>query len=978
MSGAAPRRVYTIPSSVPFVDGLAAGLLARSADAPFTLADHLILLPTRRSLGALRDAFLRQSGQALLLPRMRAIDDVDEDELDFAETSGLDDLDVPPQLPSLRREILLSQLVMARDQGGGDPAQAMRLAVDLGRLLDQIHTERLSVEQLADLVPETYAEHWQIILEFLTIVTEHWPAILAEEEAMDGAARRDLLLSRQADAWRRTPPGHPVVVAGSTGSLPATADLMAVIAGFDNGAVVLPGLDQTLDDESWPAVAAEAGHPQHGMALLLARLGADRRSVRPWPGLVPAARLQARAALLSEALRPAETTERWRQLAKISDLALDGLTEIDCPGPQEEALVIALLLRQALEVPGQRAALVTADRTLARRVASALGRWDIVIDDSGGQPLAHTAPGALFILTAAMIAEDFSPVALLAALKHPLAVGGLPPGQFRRAVRALERLCLRGPAPAGGMAGLIDAAERGDTTGALATWLRRLEAACRPLLARSADPAAGFDGLVAAHAGFVEWLAAPADGDENPLWAGEAGAAAAVFIDELLSAARGLPAPSLAQWPALLDMLMMARPVRPRWPLHPRLAIWGPLEARLQQMDVVIIGGLNEGTWPPEARADPWLSRPMRQAFGLPPPERRIGLSAHDFAELAVADRVYLTRASKIDGTPTVPSRWLLRLQSLLHGFGHALRDVSADELLTWARGLEQPDSVCPVPAPAPCPPVEARPRRLSVTAIETLIRDPYSIYARHVLKLEPLDAVAAIPGPAERGIVVHRAFETFFAEADAPTIERLLEHGRAAFQALLQDPAGHAFWWVRFERAAHWFITADADLPARLSSVVEARGRIELALGPQTVTLSAMADRIDRLADGTLAIIDYKTGQVPSKSQVAAGLSPQLPLEAAIAQAGGFENLPAAPVSKLFYVGLGGGSPPGNLSDVGEDVTAQTDDALAGLTALLAQFTKSTTPYRSRPRPMWASRYGTYDHLARVKEWSTQGGGDQ
>jgi len=975
MSGAETRRVFTIPASVPFVDGLAAGLLAGSAGAPFALTDHLILLPTRRSVGALRDAFLRQSGQALLLPRMRAIDDVDEDELDFADTGGLDDLGLAPQLPSLRRELLLSQLVMARDQDGGDPAQATRLAVDLGRLLDQIHTERLSVAQLADLVPESYAEHWQITLKFLKIVTEHWPAILAGEEAMDGAARRDLLLSRLAEVWRRTPPNHPVIIAGSTGSLPATADLMAVVSEFDGGAVVLPGLDQSLDDESWSAVAAEPGHPQHGMTLVLARLGADRASVRPWPGLEPSVRLQARAALLSEALRPAETTERWRQLASIPDAALDGMTEIDCPGPQEEALVIALLLRQALEVPGQRAALVTADRTLARRVASALGRWDIVIDDSGGQPLAHTAPGALFILTANMIAEDFSPVALLAALKHPLVGGGLPPGQFRRAVRSLERLCLRGPAPAGGMAGLIDAAVQGDATGSLARWLHRLEAACRPMLDRAVDPDAGFNDLVTAHVELVEWLAAPADGDENPLWAGEAGSAAAVFIDELLSAVRGLPAPSRAQWPALLDMLMMARPVRPRWPLHPRLAIWGPLEARLQQMDVVIIGGLNEGIWPPEARADPWLSRPMRQAFGLPQPERRIGLSAHDFTQLAAADRVYLTRAAKVDGTPTVPSRWLLRLRSLLHGFDRTLRDAQAEELLTMARELEQPDVVRPVPAPAPCPPVAARPRRLSVTAIETLIRDPYSIFARHILNLKPLDPVAAIPGPAERGIVVHRAFETFFADTEPPTIERLLEHGRAAFEALLRDPAGHAFWWVRFERAAHWFIAADADLPARLSSIVEARGRIELPLGPYSVTLSAMADRIDRLADGTLAIIDYKTGQVPSKAQVAAGLSPQLPLEAAIARVGGFENVDAMPISKLLYIGLGGGNPPGTLSDVGEDVSEQTDRALAGLTELMAQFAKPTTPYRSRPRPMWASRYGTYDHLARVKEWSTQGG---
>ncbi|MFQ5954591.1 MAG: double-strand break repair protein AddB, partial [Kiloniellales bacterium] len=685
---AAEPTVYSIAPGLPFVDTLAAGILDQAAPEPTALAAYTVLLPTRRACRALADAFLRRAqGRALLLPRLIPLGDLDIDELTpgAGEDTDLEiGPDLPPAIPALRRQLLLTRLVLkwgaAQPDGPPAPDQAARLAAELARLMDQVQTERLSLAGLARLVPEEYARHWQITLGFLTILTEHWPRVLAEEGCLDPADRRNRVLQAQAEAWRRAPPLGPVIAAGTTGSIPATADLIAVVARLEHGAVVLPGLDRHADAESWAAIHDEPTHPQHAIARLLGHLGVDREAVAEWPAPGMAAEAPpgsaagaGRARLVSEAMRPAATSEDWRALAEdgIASGALDGVTRVDCPGPREEAEVVALIMRQTLDLveDGRTAALVTFDRELARRVAAALDRWGVQVDDSAGIPLADSAPGAFLRLLAAMLAEGLAPVPLLACLKHPLAAGGRRPAAFRSLARRLERQVLRGPRPEPGFAGL--GAALGDRDPELSAWIDELSAMTRPLAEALAAEAVDLERLVAAHVEAAERLAASHEtaGSER-LWAGEAGEAAAGFVAELRQAAAGFPALVGHAYPALLAVLMTGRVVRPRYGRHPRLFIWGPLEARLQQADRLILGGLNEAGWPPEAAADPWLSRPMRLEFGLPPPERRIGLSAHDFAQGFCASQVVLTRAERVEGTPTVPSRWLLRLDAVLAAAG--------------------------------------------------------------------------------------------------------------------------------------------------------------------------------------------------------------------------------------------------------------------------------------------------------------------
>ncbi len=256
-----------------------------------------------------------------------------------------------------------------------------------------------------------------------------------------------------------------------------------------------------------------------------------------------------------------------------------------------------------------------------------------------------------------------------------------------------------------------------------------------------------------------------------PIWRDEDGEAAAIFFDEFREAAPGLPPLDPHAYPGLLRALAMKVPVRPRFNRHRAIAILGPLEARLQSFDLVILGGLNEGSWPGAASADPWFSRPMREKLGLEQPERSIGLAAHDFAMLAAGGEVLITRAAKVEGAPTIASRWLQRMMQLTAGLG--LRDRRRPVCPRRARALRMSQALEQAQPPMPKPPTEARPRKLSVTEIETWLRDPYAIYAKHVLKLKPLDPLDAPIGPLERGQALHRALELYKRRFPAPARRR-------------------------------------------------------------------------------------------------------------------------------------------------------------------------------------------------------------
>lgn len=973
--------LYTIAAGAPFVDALADGLLERHGADPLVLATATILLPTRRACRALREAFLRRAdGRPLLLPAIRPLGDVDEEELGL---TGAAALDLKPALPPMRRQLHLARLLGALPDLGA-LAQRVELAGELAAFLDELLIEEVPLDRLDTLAPEEFAAHWQRTLTFLDILRRAWPAHLAEHGAMEAAERRRALTDALVAHWQTAPPAGPVYAAGSTGSIPATARLLRTVAHLPQGAVILPGFDLGLDATQRRLAHDEASHPQHGMLRLLEAIGADATDVRLWPH----AEAGPRVALLRQALLPAAATADWPTLPAPDAKAREDLHIVDVPTQRDEALAIALLLREALERPGHTAALVTPDRKLARRVAAELKRWSIDIDDTAGLPLADTPPGAFVRLLARAALPGATPHDWLALAQHRLARGGWRYRDFLRHVRHLDERVLRGVPFHNG---LDDVRPDERASPDFAAWLTTFKDMLAPLRTALADGEAAATDLIALLFDVAERMA---DGDER-LYRDEAGEALAVFAADALDAAPALGTMDPADLPDLIDALMAGTNVRRQWGRHPRLAIYGLLEARLVRADRVVLAGLNDGTWPPKAETDAFLSRDMRTKLGLPPPERRIGLTAHDFVQAAAGGEVFLTRALKVDGTPTVAARWLLRLDALLGpAAARALRD---HPVARWARHLDDPGAYRPGARPEPKPPAEARPTALYVTRIEQLIRDPYAVYARDILRLYRLDDIWVAMDARERGDSIHKALEAFVAARMAATADTLDEAATAGllaaleqqFRATLDDPVKALFWRPHLQRLATWFVADERDRRSQGDRplALEARGQIVMADGlRRAFTLSAKADRIDRMADGTLAVIDYKSGRPPGRKEVEIGLSPQLTLEAAIAARGGFlPAVPAAPAGALIYLRTSGRDEGGERVELSfgdrkqavpiPEIVERHHDALL---TLLARYEDADMPYLPRPRLKFSRYEGDYGQLSRFKEWSAITGADE
>ena len=1010
-------RVFTIPASEPFLPTLIGALrrgelipgFPTSAD-PLALANATLFLPTRRACALAREAFLDAlKTEAAVLPRIVPLGDIDEDELAFSEAAiGEEMLDISPATEPLERRLLLAELIlkwiaspgMRTDSGkplvANTPASALALADALARLMDDMTTRQVPWSMLDSLVPPEHDEYWVKTLDFLHIARGYWPAELTARSKIDPAERRDLLI--EAERKRLEKSTGPVIAAGSTGSMPATASLLATIAKLPHGAVVLPGLDTDLDEKSWDLIgeikngarvvqAPTFGHPQLAMHGLLRRISIARNEVVTLGASGP------RDKLTSEALRPPEATEHWAaQLdGEARDAALAGITVIEAANAEDEALAIAVALRETVH-QNKTAAVVTPDRALARRVAAALMRWNIEADASGGDRLPDTEAGVFARLVAQAALGGLEPVTLLALLKHARFRLGAAAGAHNRATAALELAVLRGPRPRAGTHGLAHAlstfrANKDKLHGSdprkrisvsdlntAQVLVEGLSAALAPLEAIRGPHS--FTATAKLH--FEALRAVSNDGTDELAFVDDDGAELARAFEAISEQSVELRT-THSDYADLFETAISDRVCRRAGRPGARVKILGAIEARLVHVDRVVLGGLVEGVWPPETRTDPWLSRPMRLELGLDLPERRIGLSAHDFAQLLGMPEVFLTRAGKLAGAPTVSSRFVQRLAAVA---GEAWNSAIArgEQYLHWARDLDRAEKVVSVKRPRPTPPLAARPERLSVTEIEHWLRDPYTIYAKHILDLRPLDAVDTPPGARDRGTVIHGAigdFTELYAKSlpDDP-LDALIGLGEKHFASLRDYPEARAFWWPRFLRIARWFAGFEKARRANARTLfAEIKGELEMPFGKRTFALSTRADRIEQLADGRYAILDYKTGSVPTERQVRTGLSPQLTLEGAMLRAGAFTGVPAGSLAEMAYVSVRGRDPAGELRRIdftdGADADFHAEKALAQLKAIIERFEEETTPYRSLVSPMWKTRYGDYDHLARIKEWS-------
>ena len=984
-------QVYNKPSGVPFLESLARGLRAKFGE---DLHSGLILLPTRRAVRGLGEAFVtaaKDDGiRAALLPRLRPLADIDPEEPPFepGELVGK----VGPSIDPTLRRFEMAKIVAAYHARAMDlpldAATALAMADPLLAILDDAALEEAKLTQSdawARLMGEA-AKHFQDAATLYKIIQDYWPARLAELNMEEPQTRKVKLLDALADHWKNNPPDYPVIIAGSTGSLRATRRLMRVVANLPRGMVVLPGFQATDNDETWAKIDEQ--HPQYAMKLLVDGLGIDRGEVRNFLTDVAGAKVKdtkrlARTRVLEEALVPASRTADW--LARIGKLetdfgsvifdnAVEGLSLVEARSDAEEALAIALIMREALEDKSKTAALVTPDQTLARRVRARLSRWDVDVDMSQGEPLAETPIGVFLDAVLSVAQMPNGPVEKAVLFGHSLTGLGQSPAQILAAWHEVEHTAYRVETKVGAPERPLSEIERAlkqalESLAALqgkcpvSVWTLALIEAAEAIAARTEDAGSYY------------------------LWRGEAGERAAQLLEHIIIYGDNLPEVDGVGFARLLRQLMTGIVVRPRGGTHPRLAILGPLEARMVDADIIVLGGLNEGIWPASPSLGPFLSRGMRRDMKLSLPERRYGLAAHDFFELASNPNVYLTRSKRSDSGPTIASRWVWRLKTLLQGAvgeaGVAARLGTANHYLSLAQRLDfvPAEKVTPAKAPQPKPAVDKRwttekGRSLSITEVKTLIRDPYSIYGKHVLGLRRLKDLGHQNGASEFGSAIHLGIENFLTHNTAPFTEGddavLVEALNAAFYLYGYSPEIIAKEEARFRVIAEGL---RLELNARAMESFEQKGLEvwgEASIPDRDFTVRGKMDYVERGIDG-YGFVDFKTGIPASDGEVAAGFDPQLPLAAFILREGGLKGHKPASTARLGYIRIKGSNGDFKYTPIGEKKTVEqlVDESVETLTKLIDRYDEPKTPYESQVRSKYTNSWSDFDDLARRAEWA-------
>lgn len=985
-------QIFTIPIDRPFLSDLIQGIFERFGKRPSDLKDLTIVLPTRRACRALKEAFFDEAPhQSMILPRILVLGDLSNDDIlplmaHHDSSSGIMNqlLTLPNGLSPFRRHLILTRLLVEAKEYVPSTLQGLHLAEDLSALLDQIYAEEHNFQNLSKLVPDNFAAHWQVTLQFLQILTQVWPEILKAEQALDPMDLRNQQFRLIAKEWAKAPPQKPIVFAGVNLALGSAADMIRSALLSPSVCLVLHGLDQISSDAYWAKIRED--HPQYLLKKLLTHYEIDRAKISSFYQT----RSQSdsnRTLLLSEIFRPAEETHLWKNLKTdptyqtAFDNSLNDLLYIEADHQEQEAQIIALLLRQFLhDKTDGLAAFITLDRSLAKRVQNHLKRWNIFIDDSAGSSLFESNLGSFMLLILTYMTDQSNPVKLMALLKHPLCHMGINKVKRHQLITDLECYYLREHEYECNLPLLINLSETLNPE--LSKYLENLLQNLSELnfhLTRQNESLKTLQLWIDLHMTAAEKLSQTAD-DTCALWEESNADELAHFWSDLSKQADVFGSIEIDDYAAMMSYFFKKHTIRPKSTMTPRLSILGPMEARLQSFDFAILGGLNEGSWPPEVTGDPWMSRQMRADFGLSALDQKIGISAHDFSQLFSTPQIVLTRSAKIRGTVAVPSRWILRTDTLLKAF-HLDKKLTF-ETAHWkaiANRLDQSDHFLPIDQPRPTPPVSMRPRRLSVTDIEKWIRNPYQIYARHILKLKPLKKLEIDFEAKDKGDIFHQVFEeclkTFPHGLPANIDAWLHQKGLDIFGEKIHNPRIRFFWWSRFEEIANWFIQTQREREAEGYQValIEEKGQMTLntALGP--FHLVGKVDRIDLLPDNSYEIIDYKTGAPPTKKDVEAGYSPQLTLEALMIKHKAFP-LESRPVSLCTYWQLKGIQHIVKINKVltGEKVRQSQEEAHQGLISMITHYENESTSYIAYPNFAIAGRYDDYRHLCRIEEWST------
>ena len=985
---------YSIPASQAFADNLVTGIIDKFPESE-QLAKIELYLPSRRAISSIEKAFFKHQKEGpILLPKIFAVGEPDEE---AALKIIVEGLELDESINGFERQCLIATQIQLLPIGGRRmaPATAMKLASSLCLLIDQMQRAGTPLSAIKDVLPDELSTHWQEILKFLTILFDYWPSILAERGKIDPVARQQKLLQAQLDYWTSHPPNAPIILAGSTGTLPMTRAFMKVISQLPMGAVIFPGIELDIEDTDWHAIEQDRVHPLHQIARSMLELELPLSEVRYWhvTEQMQHKSVRSRQIVLREVMRPASRTSQWRRLAvehsELSTSSLEGLKVMSVTDSFQEAELIAGLMRETLENKNKTAMLVTPDRMLARKVQAALMRWNIIVDDSAGSSLILSSPARFLASIIRVVQEDASPYALRALFKHPFATAGLERAEFTYLANLFEEQILRGPLPKKNWESWTTLVAQ--TSELKGFWQTCLLPAFTPLrdAYRSTNPsldtltialmqtAQNLSSLPENSADLVSDINETQSDAPLHIYSDFAGTALLELLSDMIRFGSNYPIIA-SEFHNTFFVLCQEVVVRTPYDQHPRLKILGTIEARMQQADIVILGGLNEGVWPPFSERDTWITNATRTQLGLPDRYWRIALSAHDFMMAASAPEVLITRSVVTDGVPTQISRWLARLDAVLAAAG--LSSYLDKQIPVWMKAVNArkiPDIVKPISQPEPKPAIAHRPSQISATDFEQWIKDPYGFYVNKILKIKQKQQIDEPPSVALRGSLIHDVIAEF--SKRYPTGKLPKDAGEQLHKIVDTHLSKWSnityidlFWRQKFSVILNWLLEEERRRRHdRFHVIAEKEGRIELSIGQRSILITARADRIELHQDNNYQLIDYKSGNPPSKLKVSSGTAVQLLVEAAILSKGGYNISDKTALDiKLFYWQLKGRiTAPAKIDDVTPD-DFDVSIIFDQLFELVQIFENEEQPYLSEPNSAQRPKFSQVRHLARIKEW--------
>ena len=995
--------IYNISPRYSFLDVLAKYVLETAKEQNLNIANDLILLPTRRSCRYLKEIFFNLNGKnASLLPTIRSLGDIDENGIALLDYENEElEIDLPPAISSIERNLILSSMVKVKMKDLSEE-QTYSLAVDLAHLMDTVEMEELSFDNLKNIVSVEYSEHWQETLEFLKIITEEYPKVLAYYNLINPVARKVKLIEKQIDFWKKYPRKGRIFAGGSTGSLVPIAKMLKTIANMKNGFLILPGLDKNISDSDFEILTSDLtlnqNHPQYGLLKLIKGLSLKVSDIPELPlyenyDIAP----QSREALSSYIMLSPQMNDSWENLRKSQKFeqnTLDGVSEITFDDESEEVLGLSLLLRKSIE-ENKKTLLITPDRKIAKSVSNKLKRWNVLVDDSAGIPASDTITGNYFLLVLKMIYDDFSPYSLLAVLKHKYTHLGYSKEALETIITKFEKDILRlygnvkniedieallnlSPSSLAKKSPRYNSKQTESSTPIISDLIKRVKGLTNDFytLMKSKEKYNLYD-LLVKHIQLVESFVSSEEINTNDtLYSSDLHEQFSSEIRDLLDSLKvlknkkdnlNIDCMTASAYFVFISNYFLSLNLRPTIGTDSNIAIMNSIEARLLPADLYIMSGLTDGVFPSVSSDDPWMNRAMKASFGLPLPERKIGLSSHDFIEFFCKKNVIMTHSSKIDKKTTITSRWLSKFSAIKEICNIKTDDYVSKEVKSWINNFNIEKNISRYLRPAPKLPKEIRmkPIKFSATEIETFLKDPYEIFVKKFLSLYKQDEINSNQLHIEFGDIIHNALD-IFVKNNYQTSDELLNLMQQQISPTM-NISQIDFWKPRFKEIAEWFVKSYTENKNKIQkSIVEEKGSFEFI---KDFILEAKADRIDVLTDGTLSIMDYKTGNPPSEKSVKRGDSPQLLVETIIAENNGYKNLPKnSKVSEIKYIKL-------KKDDLGHEIIIDDiEDAVNNLQKILfntvKEFRNEDTPFYSQPNESKKLKFSNYDHLARIKEW--------